>query len=970
MNYFLPRLAFKESRFNIMKFHFPYLFSIRLLLAASFLPVFFASAIKAQPASEPPAIRTLEDSRLMLSQRDDPTESDGETARFKRWEYQMTPRLLKGGLLPKPGILLEELERYNTSHANGKNASPLVAGGKWTPLGPTGFDSPYADNGGTGRVNIIHFYPADTTKILIGTPDGGLWISANEGNSWTPLTDRIPSLGVSDFAIDPKNPSIIYLATGDAKDAGMYGNPYGYGVLKTTNGGISWAKTGLVWNISERVNIPRIVISPVNSNVILAGVFGGTERGIQKSTDGGATWKQRDGGSIYDIVYNPADPTLIYASGYGNFRRSTDGGDSWTTVTSVLPTYLGNNVSRTLIGVTRADPNVVYVLYISHAKNQIYGLYRSADKGLNFTEVLDTSKFLSFGNYGEYNLVLAVSPLNANTLVIGEQILGKSTDGGKTFLPMSGGIHVDNHSFVFTPKSEKTFYSGNDGGIFRSDDGGGSWTDLSAGLQITQYYRLGGSAQRQDLIYSGAQDNGVMRMDGGVWDHVLPGADGGECLVDYSDENIVYMEWQNGYLFRSDDGGSSTRSIAPASNGHWITPYIIHPRNPKTIYAAYRNVYQSNDRGNHWITISPDFEGNDNIKSLAIAPSNDSVLYAGTYIKLFGTQDNGKSWQDITAGSPSGDTAALTYIAVSPTDPKKVWLTFSGFTDHEHVYTSTNSGASWINITGTLANVPVNTIVYENGSNDGLYIGTDIGVFYRDKSMNDWEPFASGLPNVSVTELEINDSSGLIRAATFGRGMWQSPLRSLLAPNAPKLVSPGKDSTGVSQKPMFTWEKLLRTTAYRFEAAKDSLFSQIVLSHDSISGTSFLSPTALDPAARYFWHVRALNAAGESPWSAVWSFRTGGTSGVNIVKNHLAITNFPNPFSSKTTFSFELANSSSITLEVSDLLGRIIAGKNYGMLSAGIHEILFDGSKLSTGSYFYTISVGEERSNGIFKILR
>ncbi|MDP4219743.1 MAG: T9SS type A sorting domain-containing protein [Bacteroidota bacterium] len=859
--------------------------------------------------------------------------------------------------------------QYNATHLQNQKASTLsIIGGRWTPMGPFGFDSPFADNGGTGRVNVIRFHPSDTTKIFVGTPEGGLWKSENSGATWIPLTDNLPSLGVSDIAIDPKDPLKIYLATGDAKDAGMYGNPYSYGIMKTTNGGQTWSKTGLSWDISERMNIPCVVVSPTDSKIVLAGVFGGSQRGIQKSIDGGTTWEQKDGGSIYHIVYNPADPALIYASGYGNFRRSTDGGDTWTTVTSILPTYVGNNVSRTLIGVTPADPNVVYVLYISHAKNQIYGLYRSTDRGLNFTQVLDTSKNLPFGNSGEYNLVLAVSPIDANTVVIGEQFLAKSTDGGKTWASIGSGVHVDNHAFVFTPHAG-LYYSGNDGGIFRSSNGGKGWTDISAGLQITQFYRLGG-AVRQDLLYAGAQDNGVQKSDGGIWDHILPGADGGECLVDYSDENIVYMEWQNGDLFRSDDAGASTSYIAPSMKGYWITPYLIHPTNPETIYAAYQDIYKSTNRGDTWKSIGHLVAGNDEFKSLALAPSNDNVIYAGTYIKLFKTTNGGSSWQDITAGSPTGDTAALTYIAVSPTDPQKVWLTFSGFTDHKHVYTSSNGGISWTNITGTLPNVPVNTIIYESGSNDGIYIGTDIGVFYRDKTMTDWEPFITELPNVSVTELEINETSGMIRAATFGRGMWQSPLRNLVPPTAPRLIAPANTATAVPQQPTFIWGRVMRTSKYHFELAKDSLFTSIVMDRDSMSDTTFAYPISLEPGTKYFWRTGGANAAGESLWSETWSFRTEGTSGVENADRQTRISAYPNPFSTTTTFSFMTDNESPVVLDIADLLGRTIENRTYGELGKGFHEIQFDGRSLTAGSYIYSIRVGGKSVIGILRVLR
>lgn len=928
------------------------------------LPMGQASA---QTPAEPETIRTFEDSRRLLGEPlNDAVDRDGEAARFERWEYRVLPRLMSGGRFPKPSILLDELQRYERAHST-SNTVQQVLGGNWKPLGPTGFDALNNNNGGTGRVSVIRFAPNDTNSLYVGTPDGGAWRSTNAGASWTPLTDKIPNLGVSDIAIDPKNPATIYLATGDAKDAGMYGNPYSYGVLKSTNSGVTWQISGLSWDVSERVTIPRLVVSPTNSNVLLAGVFGGTHRGIQKSNDAGKTWTQRDGGSIYDIQYNPADPTIVYASGYGNFRRSTDGGDTWTTITSVLPTYTTNNVSRTAIGVTPADPSVVYVLYISHTNNQIYGLYKSTDKGVTFAKVFQNAPTI-FGNYGEYNLVFSVSPRDANYLVIGEQTLGASTNGGATWKSITPALHVDNHAFVFTP-SGSVEYCGNDGGIARSANGGTSWKDLSPGLSITQYYRVGGQSYRSDLLYAGAQDNGISRLDAGIWSHAMTGADGGDCAIDPMDENTVYMEFQQGYLYRSDDAGQSTSFIAPSSNGHWITPFLVLPRDHNQIFAAYTSLYHSTDKGDNWVKTSAPPAGTDNLKSFAVSESDSLTIYAGTYVRLFRSSNLGTTWTDLTSRTPTSDTVVLTSIVISPTDSRKVWLTYSGFTDHQHLYATTDGGETWNNITGSLPNVPVNTAVYEPGSHDGIYIGTDLGVYYRDSSMNDWEPFNKGLPNVSVSELEIHDATGILRAATFGRGMWESPLRSLSTPLAPVLRMPQNDTVGTLLNPAFTWGGIERANAYTLEIALDSACSTIVFHQDSIASPELKLPRSLEPGTRYYWHARATNVIGTGQWSQTWDFTTSGVNQVDHSLEPLVRAVFPNPAARSVTIEMALDREENAHIALVDILGRTQLDMDMGLVSAGPHQFPISVMALPNGSYGYLLTIGQTTIRGRVQIM-
>ncbi|MEL6821683.1 MAG: T9SS type A sorting domain-containing protein, partial [Calditrichota bacterium] len=270
------------------------------------------------------------------------------------------------------------------------------------------------------------------------------------------------------------------------------------------------------------------------------------------------------------------------------------------------------------------------------------------------------------------------------------------------------------------------------------------------------------------------QDNGTNMLKNGSWTHVL-GADGMEAVTDYSNANIMYGATQNGGLNRSFDGGQSFSSATNGitENGSWVTPYVIDPENPEILYAGYQRVWKTENRAGSWSPISNSF--GINITVLTIAPSDAQTLYAGYTTGLFVTRDGGSNWTSIASGLPLGS-AALRYVTVSDVDPEKIWAVFSGFSSGNKVFESTDAGASWTNISGNLPNIPVNCIIHQQSANDALYVGTDNGVFYRRPGTNDWEAYNTSLPNVIVQELEIHYGTLMLRAATYGRGIWESPL--------------------------------------------------------------------------------------------------------------------------------------------------------------------------------------------------
>ncbi|HRH59220.1 MAG TPA: T9SS type A sorting domain-containing protein, partial [Chitinophagaceae bacterium] len=332
-------------------------------------------------------------------------------------------------------------------------------------------------------------------------------------------------------------------------------------------------------------------------------------------------------------------------------------------------------------------------------------------------------------------------------------------------------VHADKHTAIFYPGSTTDILVGTDGGIFKTTNGGTNWSDLSNGLAIAQIYRLGTTPQNTDLVISGWQDNGCNKWDGTNWTRVY-GADGMEAAIDYTNENTMYEEYQYGGLQRSTNGGTSWSYIAPSS-GFWLTPFIIDPVNSSRLYyGAFGSLYKSDNKGTNWSTVKGVSIG-DYIMAIAVAPSNNNIVYVAGNNRIMKADLTTNTATNITGTLPT-TTSGINYIAVSDTDPNKVWVAMAGYTAGDKVFRTTDGGATWTNVSGTLPNIPVNTIVYHNGSSDRVFIGTDIGVFMIDDSLTDWVVYGKKLPNVMVHELEINYTSNELVAATYGRGIWQT----------------------------------------------------------------------------------------------------------------------------------------------------------------------------------------------------
>ncbi len=700
---------------------------------------------------------------------------------FKRWEYIMAPRLYNNETINSKALWdAIKIKPINTPSSSAN----------WKFVGPdkTPFQVETKKKTGNGRLNCVAFHPTDANILYVGAPSGGFWKTTNGGVSWSTTTDKLDAIGVSDIVISHENPDHIFLATGD----GDAGDTYGIGIIKSTDGGYLWDTTALSLDVTEGIYFRRIIMDPNNADIMLAA----SSNGIYKTTDGWNTFKQVQEGNFKDIEFKPGVSDYVYASSYnggGNagIFRSTNKGETFTKTTTGLD-Y--SDVSRIELAVSPANSNYVYALACKASSGYLHSLCRSTNSGSSWMMVFDNNEEELLGwdingndgndneGQGWYDLSLAVSRTDINTLIAGGVNIWKSTTGGTAWTitgfwenrETSGidYVHADQHMFAFSPLTNNA-YAANDGGLYKSTDKGSSWEDISNDLQILQSYKMGISGISDGRIITGNQDNGTFLLTNSEWFEVL-GGDGMECHIDPTDDNILYGSLYYGEISRSDDGGITFSSIKPASSGDgaWVTPLILHPVYPSILYVGYKDVYKSYDRGNTWTQLSKDLSTNA-LNNLAVAPSNDNYIYTSSGNTLFKSTDGGTTWNTVSNDLPNG---YISSICISPNDHNEIWVSLSGYSPNQKVYYSNNGGTDWTNFSEGLPNIPANEVIFRSNTHKELYLATDIGIYYRHGDTNTWLNYSNNLPNVIVSDIEISEKFNKLRAATYGRGIWETEL--------------------------------------------------------------------------------------------------------------------------------------------------------------------------------------------------
>ncbi len=679
---------------------------------------------------------------------------------YKRWEYMALRMMNEEGYLRSSDYYIQELEEFNAElNANANNRALL--NDNWEEMGPLNWNATSGWNPGVGRITAFSIDENNEDHIIVGAQTGGVWKTMDGGQNWQPLSDYFSNMSVYSTAIQPGNPNTYFFGSSNGR------------IYKSTNAGATWSQIGT----AGFSLINKILIHPTNPSVMFAS---SENSGVYRSTNGGSTWTSVIADTRgYDIEFKPGDINTVYASGF-LFHKSTDGGTTFSVVTGF------DNTGAKMIGISEDDPERVYVVEASISKFGAF--YASTNSGSTFTK-LDhgTNNYFGYSltasdNSGQAprDMDIVVNPNNVNEVHIAGIHTWYSNNGGVSFVPTSHWIpgtaeannigynHADVDIMAFYGN---TLYTGTDGGIFKATNttnvNSTYYTDITEGLGIRQFYKIGVSQTDPVIVSGGSQDNGTsFYTEAESWRDWL-GADGMETFIDKDNTNIMYGTSQFGQLYKTTNAGLTYTGLDEPGpgQGNWVTPFEQDPQVSNTVYLGYDRVYKSMNGGNSWTAISQNF--GDNISNLKISESNPDIMFASRANQLYKTSQGGGTW--ILVSNFSG---GVNSIAIHPTNPDKIAVAITG--SQQKVLVSVDGGQNWESYLKNLPDFAALALVWQDNAEDGLYLGMNYGVYYIDNTLTDWQVFNNNLPNVIINELEINYAENKLYAGTYGRGLWAS----------------------------------------------------------------------------------------------------------------------------------------------------------------------------------------------------
>ena len=678
-----------------------------------------------------------------------------------------------------------------------------------------------------GRIDDIAVLESNPAVFYVGTATGGLWKTVNNGTTWTVHFDDLDDVvSIGDIAINPNDANTVWVGSGENnnRQSGSWGN----GVYKSTDGGQTFKHMGL----ANSKHIARIIVDPVDHDVVYVAALGslwgpGGDRGVYKTTDGGLTWARTslpvdENTGATELVMDPSNNKVLYAATYqrrratwgfnggglgGAMWKSSDAGRTWTKLTKGVPS---GPLGRIGIDVYRSNPNIVYAR-IEHEKES--GTYRSDDAGLSWRKMSDTNP------RPMYFSQIRIDPNNdLRIYVLGVQI-HISDDGGKTWIE-NGALHSDHHAMWINPKNSNHIIDGTDGGIGISYDKGATW-EAVYNMDLGQFYHITYDMETPYNVCGGLQDNytwcgpTAVRSRTGIandqW-FQIHGGDGFEAQIDPKNSRIIYAESQDGNISRIDKVSNERKSIRPLPargeaplRWNWNTPILMSPHDSATIYVGANKVFKSTDRGQSWTAISADLTSatnrddlplmgvvgkettiarNDGVQSygnvvqLVESPKTAGVLYAGTDDgKVHMTRDGGKTWTDITTKFPGvPKNAYVSRLSASAHDVNVVYATFDNHRADDYgtyVYASVDGGNNFRSIGEGIPKGHTITAMAEDPTNPNvLYSGSEFGLFISPDRGGKWTRIKSNLPTVPIHEIVIHPRDNDMIVATHGRSIW------------------------------------------------------------------------------------------------------------------------------------------------------------------------------------------------------
>ena len=685
----------------------------------------------------------------------------------------------------------------------------------------------------SGRIADIAIDPNNENIWYVAVGSGGVWKTTNAGTTWKPLADKQPFYSTGAITLDPNNSQTVWLGTGENVGGRHVG--IGHGMYLSRDGGKTWKNKGL----KKSEHISKIIVHPTDSNTLWVAAQGplwssGGERGLYKTTDGGATWRQTmnldEWTGVTDLLIDPRDPNVLYAASWQRHRnvaaymgggpgtaiyKSVDGGESWRKLKTGLPS---SNMGKIGLAISPMQPDVIYAAIELDRKKG--GVYRSANAGESWEKMSDT---VSGGTGPHYYQELVASPHHFDRIYLMNVRVLVSENGGKDFYTMKeSNKHSDNHAMVFKADDPNYILVGTDGGIYETFDDTENWKFVN-NLPLTQFYKLAvDDAYPFYNIFGGTQDNntqggpsqtfnrnGISNAD---W-FVLLGGDGHQPATEPDNPDIVYAQSQQGNLHRVDRTTGEAVYIRP-QNGldepyerfNWDAPILVSQHDPKRLYFGSQRVWRSENRGDSWNTISSDLTKNEErlalpimgrqqswdaawdvyamstyntITSLAESAQDENILYAGTDDGLLhATKDGGATWNTLTVDKLP-DVPATAFINDIKADMFDANVAYVALDNHKFgdyrpmLYKTTNGGKSWKSIT---KGIPEGTLIWrlvqDHVNPQLLFLGTEYGVYVSLNQGDAWHKFSNGMPTISVRDLAIQKRENDLVAATFGRSFY------------------------------------------------------------------------------------------------------------------------------------------------------------------------------------------------------
>ena len=680
----------------------------------------------------------------------------------------------------------------------------------------------------SGRVSDFAVHPDKRHEYYIATSSGGVWKTINGGANYTPIFDQQGSYSIGCITMDPNNPYVIWVGTGENNNQRSVG--YGDGIYRSKDGGKTWKHMGL----KNSEHIAKIIVDPRNSNIVYVAAIGplwseGGDRGLYKSMDGGKTWESKikvdEHTGVTDLIMDPNNPDVLYAATYQRRRhvftwmsggpgsglyKSTDSGESWEQLKTGLPSSI---IGRIGLAMSPADSDIVYA--IVEAMDGQQGFYRTSNRGGSWKKM---SNYVTSGNYYQE---IVVDPKDVNTVYSLSTYNMVTRDGGKTFSRLGEkNKHVDNHVMWIDPDDTDYLLVGCDGGIYESFDRGKNWI-YKENLPVTQFYKV---TVDNDLpfynIYGGTQDNYSLggpsrtKSQNGITNEdwfVTLGGDGFESAVDPENPNIIYAQYQYGNLYRFDKASGERIDIKPrarknenAYTWNWDAPLQVSSHVPKRVYFAANKLFRSDDRGNTWEVISDELsrgvdrnklkvmgrtwsvdmiEKNGGVSKFGAAiafhesPIDKNLLYVGTDDGLIHvTENSGNTWKKYERFS---NVPKMTYVNMLLASQHNENVVYSVFNNHKkgdfkpYLFRSDNKGKSWKSIS---SNLPIRGSVYSIAEDhidpNLLFVGTEFGLFFSLDGGAYWKQIKAGLPTIAVRDLAIQERENDLVLGTFGRGFY------------------------------------------------------------------------------------------------------------------------------------------------------------------------------------------------------